>query len=335
MATDINIKKVRINCFRQSKVRGEFMLQMRVPAGFIDAKHLTLVQQIAEKFGNGTFHMGMRQFFSIPGIKYESIDEVNAFIKDYIDDVEVKLCGVDMDTSNGYPTIGARNIMACIGNIHCPKANINTQDIAGKIEKEVFPSHYHIKLSVAGCPNDCAKAHFNDFGIVGLTKPEYDADRCIGCGMCVKACDHHATRVLSGNNGRVEKDTCCCVGCGECVLACPTGAWSRSVKKFYRILIGGRTGKQYPRMGTTFVDFVTEDVVISIIKNWQEFSATVLDHKPEYLHGGHLIDRAGYKLFKEMMLKDVTLNPEARVAERVYWHETEYRGRIHVKPASN
>ena len=92
-----------------------------------------------------------------------------------------------MDTSAGYPTIGARNIMACIGGIHCIKANINTQEIAKKIEKEVFPSHYHIKVAVAGCPNDCAKGHFNDFGIVGLTKPIYDPDLCIGCGSCVKA----------------------------------------------------------------------------------------------------------------------------------------------------
>ena len=42
--------------------------------------------------------------------------------------------------------------------------------------------------------------------------------------------------------------------------------------------------------------------------------------------------QAGYEKFKEMMLKNVTLNPEARIAENVYFAETEYRGRIHVKP---
>ena len=34
MNHDIDIKKVRINCFRQSKVAGEFMLQLRVPGRF-------------------------------------------------------------------------------------------------------------------------------------------------------------------------------------------------------------------------------------------------------------------------------------------------------------
>ena len=35
-----------------------------------------------------------------------------------------------------------------------------------------------------------------------------------------------------------------------------------------------------------------------------------MDYKPEYLHGGHLIDRAGYKKFKEIILDGVELNPE-------------------------
>ena len=33
MNHDIDVKKVRINCYRQSKVAGEFMLQLRVPGG--------------------------------------------------------------------------------------------------------------------------------------------------------------------------------------------------------------------------------------------------------------------------------------------------------------
>ena len=70
MNHDINIKNVRINCFRQSKVPGEFMLQMRAPAGLVDAKYLNNIQYISEKWGNGSFHLGTRQTFDIPGIKY-------------------------------------------------------------------------------------------------------------------------------------------------------------------------------------------------------------------------------------------------------------------------
>ena len=333
MNHDIDVKATRINCFRQSKVAGEFMLQLRVPGSIIDAKHLTSVQHIAETWGDGTFHIGMRHTLNIPGIKYENIPAVNEYINNYIKEVEVVECDVEMETcGKGYPTIGARNIMACIGNSHCIKANVNTHELAKKIEKEVFPSHYHIKTTVAGCPNDCAKAHFNDFGVIGIAKMEYDRDRCIGCGACVEACSHHATRVLSLVNGKIEKDTCCCVGCGECVLACPTSAWTRNEKKFYRIMIGGRTGKHYPRMGKMFANWVTEDVVLAIFRNWPKFSAWALDYKPVYLHGGHLIDRAGYIKFKELILEGVELNPEAQIAERIYWQEDEKRANINVKP---
>ena len=329
MKHDMNINKLKLNCFRQSKVPGEFMLQMRVPGGLVKAKYLSTIQYIAETWGNGTFHLGMRQTLNAPGIKYESIPEVNKYLEEYIKDIEVEMCNVDMDVNEaGYPTIGARNIMACIGNSHCIKANINTFELAKKIEKEIFPSHYHIKIAIAGCPNDCAKGHFNDFGILGVTKPIYLKDRCIGCGRCVKVCEHAATRVLKLVNNKIEKDSCCCVGCGECVEACPASAWVRPTKKLYRVLIGGRTGKQYPRMGKMFLNWVTEDVVIKVIQNWQNFSANVLHHKPVYLHGGHLIDRAGYAKFKDLILKDVELNPEALVAQRVLWAETEYRANI-------
>lgn len=162
---------------------------------------------------------------------------------------------------------------------------------------------------------------------------EYDK-RCIACGACARACEKGATRVLSLNEnlGRIEKDECCCVGCGECVRACPTSAWTRQETPFYRVIIGGRTGRQTPRAGKMFLNWATEDVILNTLKNWQKFSAYVMDNKPEYLHGGHLIDRAGYKKFKEIMLDGVKLNPECLVAENVFWQETEYRSNFNVKP---
>ena len=98
------------------------------------------------------------------------------------------------------------------------------------------------------------------------------------------------------------------------------------------MILGGRTGRQTPRTGKMFLNWATEDVVLGVLKNWQKFSAWVMDYKPEYLHGGHLIDRAGYKKFKEIILDGVELNPECLVAEDIFWHETEYRSNFNVKP---
>ena len=55
MNQDINIKKLRINCFRQSKVPGQFMLQMRVPGGFIDSSYLSVIEHMRRLGGMGTF----------------------------------------------------------------------------------------------------------------------------------------------------------------------------------------------------------------------------------------------------------------------------------------
>ena len=320
MNHDINVKKMRLNCFRQSKVPGEFMLQMRVPGGMVDAKYLSYVEHIANTWGDGNFHFGTRQTFDITGIKYENIPAVNEYLEQYIKEVDAELCGVNMDTvahepqpwdpKAGYPTIGARNITACVGNYHCICGNCNTFELARKIEPIIFPSHYHIKINIAGCPNDCNKAHLCDFGIIGVARMTYHPERCIGCGACVRACEHGATRVLSLNEGtgKIEKDPCCCVG--------------------------GRTGRQTPRTGKMFLNWATEDVVLGVLKNWQKFSAWVMDYKPEYLHGGHLIDRAGYKKFKEIILDGVELNPECLVAEDIFWHETEYRSNFNVKPVA-
>ena len=98
----------------------------------------------------------------------------------------------------------------------------------------------------------------------------------------------------------------------------------------WNVIIGGRTGKQYPRMGQMFARWMDEDTVIQMMKNWKDFSAYVLDNKPVYMHGGHLIDRVGFPTFKKMMLKDVDLNPECLIADRINWTEKEYRSSINV-----
>ncbi|MGL5614709.1 MAG: sulfite reductase subunit C [Sarcina sp.] len=333
MNKDINVDALRANCFRQSKVPGEFMFQMRVPGGTTDAKHLSLVQEIANKYGNGTFHFGTRQTFNMPGIKYENIEAVNKLVKDYIREIEVENCNVDMEVDElGYPALGARNISACIGGEHCIKANIKTTSLAKKLEKIIYPSNYHIKINITGCPNDCIKAQMNDFGIYGVTLPQYSYDRCVGCGGCARACKAYSTGAITEDDGKMIINRDICIGCGECVIACPTRAMVRYEKPLYRVTLGGRTGKKNPRMGKIFVDYVTEETLFAIFNNWIPFSKDVLNNQPRYIHGGHLVDMAGYEKVKKLLFKDVQFNKEAKVAERINWVEIEHKTNINVKP---
>ncbi|MCI5839313.1 MAG: sulfite reductase subunit C [Peptoniphilaceae bacterium] len=333
---DINIGKLREMCFRQSKIPGEFMLQLRTPGGTFRADLADIVQEVANKYGDGRIHLGTRQTLDITGIKYEYVDEVLKLIEPFIHEIENEVSGVEMETKNGYPYIGPRNVMACIGGDHCIKAAQKSQEMARKIEKIIYPAPYHVKIAVSGCPNDCTKGQFSDFGIIGVTKPVYDQDRCIGCEGCVEKCEQAATRVLSLNEEthKIDKDPCCCVGCGECVSRCPTGAWRRPDVQMWNIVLGGRSGKQYPRMGQMFAKWLTTDSVLQIFSNWHKFSEWVMGGEPKYLHGGHLIDIAGYQAFKEHILDGVKLNPEALISENVLWTEKEYRSNIHLKPLS-
>jgi uncharacterized Fe-S center protein len=67
-----------------------------------------------------------------------------------------------------------------------------------------------------GCGSRAGKMEMHSAG-----KPNVDAERCVGCGSCVKICAHSAPHVVNGKCV-IEHDRC--VGCGRCVGICPKDA---------------------------------------------------------------------------------------------------------------
>lgn len=333
MSIDVDLYRARaLNEYRFSKVRSEAMVSVRIPGGILPARLLSVAQEIAEKYGNGLIHLTTRQKLAMPGIRYEDMDKVNAALEPFICEIEIEMCGVQVaDPKAGYQAIGGRNIVACQGNRICQKANVDTTGLAQRLEKEIYPSKYHLKVVVSGCPNDCAKAYMADIGIIGVTRIRFSYNRCIGCGACVRACKNHAVDCLSLNNGKATKEKNLCIGCSECVLACPTLAWQRMPEQLYQVRLGGRTSKKTPRVGKIFLNWVSEEVIVSLIRNIFEFEKEMLSGTPIYLHMGHLIDRAGYMYFKDRVLQGVNFNLGAQVADRMYWQEDSYRADAHMK----
>lgn len=56
---------------------------------------------------------------------------------------------------------------------------------------------------------------------------KYDAEKCVGCGACVKRCPMGAVSMNAGM--RCEHDKTC-VACGQCALVCPAGARTLAAK---------------------------------------------------------------------------------------------------------
>lgn len=317
MGLDINTKKAKKNAFRISKVRGIGASRIRVPGGYLNAEVLGMVQEIAQEYGNGYVHLTTRQGFEIEGIRLEDMDAINEKLQPIIELVETN----QDPAMKGYPASGTRNISACIGNNVCPFANYNTAKLARRIDKEIFPNDLHFKVACTGCSNDCAKARMHDFGIIGQTMPQYDPSRCVSCQACIKGCKSLSVNALKMENYKIVRDVNKCVGCGVCVTKCPTRAWTRSEKKYYKLTIMGRTGKKNPRLGEDFLVWADEDNIVKIIKNTYDFVEKYIspDAPGRKEHIGYIIDRVGFELFKEYALKDVTLMPETKVHNNVYW----------------
>ena len=311
----INTKKVMKNAYRITKVRGKTALRIRVPGGHIETRFFALIDEIASKYGDGTAHITTRQGFELPGIDFEHIPEINRMIRPLIESL-----GLDIEaTDAGYPSAGTRNICACIGNRVCTFANDDTTDIARELERTVYPNDLHFKIAVSGCPNDCIKAVMNDFGILCTVEPVYDESRCIACSACVDNCAKAVTGALSLQDFSVVRNREICIGCGECIRKCPTGAMSRSRDKSYRMVIMGRTGRKNPRIARTFIKWADRESVVKIIRNAYAYVERHIDRSLDKEHAGYIVDRTGYPLFKEEVLKDVKLRENAIVAEHIEW----------------
>ena len=251
---DINVGKLKKNAFRYSKVRGETASRIRIPGGVIDADSLAKVVEIAEKYGQGVIDLTNRQGIEIPGIRLEDMDKVNAEVQPIIDALHIN----QSEPGKGYPSSGTRNIEACPGSRLCPFGCYDTTAFAQRMEKHIFPNDRHVKIAFTGCSNDCAKTRFADFGIIGMTEPQYDPDRCVGCGQCVDFCRRRSVEALSLVKGKVVRDPKKCIGCGVCVAYCPTRAWTRSKEHYFRVVLLGRTGKRNPRLAEDFIKWCDE-----------------------------------------------------------------------------
>ena len=142
----------------------------------------------------------------------------------WMDEKDIEDIKKDLAEYGVYPSVcgpRVRTTTACQGSATCPSGCIDTQELAKKI----------------------------DIGIKGGLRVKWLEDKCISCGVCVKACRENA---LSMKDGRIELDQDKCTYCGRCAKSCPADAWE--THPGYLVSWGGLFGNHIHR-GNAIVPF--------------------------------------------------------------------------------
>ncbi len=281
---DVDLEELKKSGYIIQRDGGRFTVRLRLFGGDVTSDQLTVLSEIAEKFGEGRVHITTRQSFQIPNVDYERLGEITK-----------KLTEIGLPPGSCGPRV--RNIVACVGLPECSYSNINTQKIAKKIDERYFGRDIPTKLKIAvtGCPNSCAKPQLNDIGVVGVVEPRVIVDKCDGCRICVDICKEKAIKIV---NDKAVVDYPKCIGCGQCIRVCPRDA-KVAKRSGYNIFIGGRVGR-HPQLARLMTEFAGEKTIYGVIEN----SIKLFQEKAIIGERfGGFIDRVGIDEVKKHVLK--------------------------------
>lgn len=276
-------KELKALGFLLQNDKEHFAVRLLSKAGNFTVQELRDIAMLAEKYGRGYVGETTRLQVEIPWIKDEDVEK---FIE------EAKSLGL----RHGGTGQKIRPLVACKGTV-CLHGNIDTQGICRELEEKYFGTDtpHKCKIGVVGCANNCAKANINDIGILGRTIPEFNLDKCVGCGLCVKSCRQKALQVV---DKKVVHNKDLCVNCGECVRVCKLKA-ATAKEKGAEIFVGGRFGRAI-RIGDSLGKIFKEEEIIPQVDKIMDFYKKV-GEKGERISG--VMDRLGKDKFIEEVLK--------------------------------
>lgn len=267
----------------QQKQKEYFAMRLRAVGGDLTAKQLKKISEIAEKYGKGEVHLSTRQGIEIHNVHHSKLEKAR---------LELEQAGIYMGACG--PRV--RIIVACPGEATCRWGIIDTKLLAAELDKKYFreDTPHKFKLSVTGCPHNCAKATENDIGIMGAILPRWIASSCTDCQLCVNICPTKAIERVEDKTDKTKKPGYIlreerCINCSICTSSCPANSWVIAVKG-YNLFIGGTMGK-VPRLGTILKKLIpTKEELHALIERSLRYYQRDGRKKERF---GHMIDRVG------------------------------------------
>jgi anaerobic sulfite reductase subunit C len=276
----------------QQKQKEYFAMRLRAVGGDLTAQQLKKISEVARKFGKGEVHLSTRQGIEIHNVHHANLEKAR---------LELEQVGVYMGACG--PRV--RIVVACPGEATCRWGIIDTKAIAKDLDAKYFreDTPHKFKMAVTGCPHNCAKATENDIGVMGAILPEWKAETCIDCNLCVNVCPTKAIERIEQEDKGVKRQNYVlledkCLNCSICTATCPTNSWTVKARG-YNLFIGGTMGK-IPRLGTLLKKLITErEELYRLIEKAVRYYQQNGRKKERF---GHMIDRIGWAKVKEELL---------------------------------
>lgn len=243
--------------------------------------------------------MTTRLTMEVKGIPYEKIEDFCAFL-------------AEEGLETGGTGSKVRPVVSCKGTT-CQYGLCDTYGLSETIHNRFYKGYRAVKLphkfkiAVGGCPNNCVKPNLNDIGIIGQRLMEYDPELCKGCKKCAvtEACPIHAASVQEKKLVVSEE----CNHCGRCLEKCPFHAVKPGAYG-YRVVIGGRWGKQIAIGKELNRIFTSQEEVLSVIEK------AILFFREQGITGERFsdtINRLGFEYVQEQLLSDEILKRKEEI----------------------
>lgn len=292
-----DVKKIG---FLENKTEGNFSCRIVTVNGVLTTEQNQALNDVARQYGDGRVALTARLTVELPGIQYENIQKVKSVLE-------------ESGLITGGTGSKVRPVVGCKGTL-CIHGLYDTLGLAEKIHDEFYVNWNDVKLphkfkiGVTGCPNNCIKTDLNDFGIMGVRPPDYDADECMGCSQCLvtPACPIGSTKLVDGY--LVIDDTC--NDCGKCIGTCSADAITGKETQ-YRIFLGGMWGKT-KRPGTPMPRYLTKDEIMPTIEK------AILIYREQGITGerfGVTVDRIGAEKFINQVLAGDVLDRKQEILD--------------------